>query len=407
MQSMYESRDRLLARISVAARALLSAPGHMGLLNFFNSGPTIRSRSRLALAAVFFVATPTVFVGVVRMEKVASHASLLHEYDDYRRHILETKLAIKDLDLALWEYVVERQLENGQTAIDATNELKRAIATMVVQRPEAVDIGPKDFLIGAVNRLDSSIKRSVTNYSAMASVRLSLIALLRDIHSIERHVIALADNERQYAIGALSKVGRDLLLLFLILLCAFPLFVFFIPAWLVRPLMRLRQMASKIEGGHAKEIVILGNDEITLVAKSLRSLILKKEEIDNKKSAKIFELRNVLRSVLKSVEEPVIIVDRNLKINFTNESAANLVSIPQHQMEGTYVADCIYSPTLKKALEKAFTGDVNEEPFAIPLELSDGREIAMQGSLGVIRNRDGDISRVVIVLSHEDATKPH
>ncbi len=404
MQSMYESGNRLLSRISVAARAILSTPTHSGLFNLFNSGPTIRSRSRLALAAVFFVATPIVLIGVLRMEKVAKHASLLHEYDDYRRHILETKIAIKDLDLALWEYVVERQLENGQAAIDAAAELKRAIATMVIQRPDAVDIGPKDFLTGATNRLDTSIKRSVTNYSAMASVRLSLLALLRDIHSIERHVIALADNERQYAIGALSKVGRDLLVLFLLLLCACPIFVFFVPAWLMRPLTRLRQMATKIESGHAKDIVVLGSDEIAVIAKSIRSLFLKKEEIDNKKSAKIFELRNVLRSVLKRVEEPIFIVDGNLKINFTNEAASQLVGIAPHQMEGTFISDCVYSPPLKKALEKGFMGDVSESSLPLSLEFSDGREVAMQGSFGVIRNRDGDISRAVIVLNPQPAS---
>jgi PAS domain S-box-containing protein len=398
MPSTYDTKNSILAKISVAARTLLSPPRSLELARYIGSGPSIRARARLALAAVFFVAVPTLLVGVLRTEKVGDHASLLSEYDNYWRQILETKITIKNLDLALWEYVVEREFENGQAALNASEEVKQAIATIVLQKPDGINIGPKEFLPGLVARLDGSIKRSIANYSSMASVRLSIIALLKEVRYIEKQVVIFANSERQQTIGALSRVSRDQLVLFLILLFAIPIFVGFMPGWLVSPLTRLRQLANKIEAGQLKDIVIVGRDEVGMLAKSLKSLFARKEEIDNKKSSKIFELRNVLRSTLKRVDEPIFIVDDSLKINYTNEAAASLVGIPQHQMEGTFLSDCMYCPVAKKAVEKAFLGDVSEEAIPILVEVSDGRSFAMQARIGVVRNRDGEVSRAVVVL---------
>ncbi len=405
MSSIHHSGNRILARISVAARNVLSHPRNAELSNYIGSGPTIRARARLALIAVFLVAVPTLWVGVVRTERVGDHASLLNEYDSYWRQILETTIAIKDLDLALWEYVVEREFENGQAAIFASEHVKQAIASVVLQKPDGINIGPKDFLPGLVARLDASIKRSIANYSPMASVRLSVMALLKEIKYIEKQIIIFANNERQQTIGALSRVGRDQLILFLILLFAIPIFVGFVPGWLVRPLTRLRQLASRIELGQLKDLAISGRDEVAMLAKNLKSVFARKEEIDNKKSSKIFELRNVLRSVLKRVEEPIFIVDANLKINYTNEAAASLVAIPQHQMEGTFLSDCMYCPSAKKAVEKAFLGDVTEDSMPIMVEVSDGRNFPMQARIGVVRSRDGEVSRAVVVLKDSAKVK--
>lgn len=399
----YDNKNRILSKISVAARTFLNHPKNVEFMNLVSFGPSIRSRARLALAGVFIVAVPILLVGVIRTEKVSHHASLLSEYDNYWRQILETKISIKDLDVALWEYVVEREFENGQSVLLASDKVRQAITALVLQRPEGIIIGPKEFLPGLASRLDTSIKRAIANYSPTASVRLSIMSLLKEIRTIEKQVVFRAHTERQQTIGALSRVGRDQLILFLVLLCSLPIFIGFLPGWLLRPLTRLRQMASKIETGHFRDVSVSGNDEVSALAKSLKGLFVRKEEIDNKKSSKIFELRNILRSTLKRVEEPVFIVDSNLKINYTNESAASLVAIPEHQIEGAFLADCMYCPVLKKTLEKAFSGDILEESMLATIELSDGRSLSMHARIGVVRNRDGEVSRAVLVLEKDDS----
>lgn len=59
----------------------------------------------------------------------------------------------------------------------------------------------------------------------------------------------------------------------------------------------------------------------------------------------------------------------------------------------------MYSPAIKKASERAFSGDISEMSTDVTIEVSDGRSFHKHAKIGVVRNRDGDISRAVIVLN--------
>lgn len=398
-----DTKNRILSRISVAARTALAHPRNVDIANFIGAGPSIRARARLALAAAFLVAAPTLFIGVMRTEKVAEHAAALSEYDDYWKRLLETRISIKELDLAIWAYSVEREFENAQAVLGATDYLKRAIEQMVHEKPLSLDIGPPGFFEGLIMRLEGLIKRLIANGSSLAQARLNIMSLSKELKTIEKRVIEVARMERRAALGSLSMVGRDQLILFLVLLFAIPVFVGFVPGWLVAPLSRLRQIASKIELGQLKEMPLSGRDEVAALARALKAYFLKKEDLDHKKSSKIFEMRNVLRSVLNRIVEPVFIVDENSKINYTNEAASFLVALPAHQMEGKYLTDCMYSPDIKKIIDKAFKGDAEDQAKEVLLEFADGRSLTMQLKVGVVRNRDGEVSRAVAVLFAQES----
>lgn len=405
MPLLEDNKNRILSKISVAARTALAHPRNVELAHFIGAGPSIRARARLAIAAAFLIAAPTLFIGVMRTEDVAQHATALSEYDDYWKHILETRIALKELDLAIWAYSVEQEFENGQAVLAAIDFLKLSVGKMVVEKPGELELGPRGFLEGFVLRLEGLIKRAVANRGSMAQARLSIISLSKELKTIEQRVIEIARRERIGALGSLALVGRDQLILFLVLLFAIPVFVGFVPGWLVAPLTRLRQIASKIELGQLKDMPVTGRDEVAVLARSLKSYFHRKEEIDHKKSSKIFEMRNVLRSVINRVKEPVFIVDDSTKINYTNEAAAMLVGIPSHQMEGKQISDCMYSPVIKKMAEKAFTGDVTDNAIPVSIEVADGRSFSLQAKIGVVRNRDGEVSKAVVVLYADSIEK--
>lgn len=404
MSPMQET-NRILSKISVAARTALAHPRNVEIAHFIGAGPSIRARARLALAAAFMVAAPTLFIGVMRTEDVAEHAARLSEFDDYLKKLLETRIAVKELDVAMWAYTVEREFENGQAVVSASDHLRKSIEQLVAERPPGLDIGPRGFLEGLALRLDGLIKRSIANRGSMAQARLSIITMSKEIKTIEKRVVDIGRHERILALGSLSLVGRDQLILFLVLLFAVPVFVGFVPGWLVAPLSRLRQIASRIETGQLKEMPISGRDEVAVLARSLKTHFQRRDELDQKKSSKIFEMRNVLRAVINRVKEPVFIVDDSTKINYTNDAAASLVGLPSHQMEGKLISDCMYSAEIKKACENAFSGDVTNDEIAVNMEVSDGRSYSLHAKMGVVRNRDGEISRAVLVFYRNESEK--
>ncbi len=405
MSPMADYKNRILARISVAARTAISHPSKVELTNLMGAGPSIRARARLALAAAFLVATPILFVGVMRTEDVARHAATLSDFDDYWKRLLESRIALKELDVAIWAYSSEQEFETGQAVLVALDFFKAAVDQLISQKPVEFDIGPPGFFESLSSRLDGLIKRSIVNRGSMAQARLSIITMAKELKNVEKRVIEVARHERREALGSLSMVGRDQLILFLVLLFSIPIFVGFLPGWLVAPLSRLRQMASKIELGRLKDMPVSGRDEVAVLARSLKSHFLRKDDLDHKKSSKIFEMRNVLRAVLNRVLEPVFIIDDGTKINYTNEAAAALIGLPPHQVEGKPLGDCLYSQALKKITERAFSGDISELATEVSIEVPDGRAFTKHAKIGVVRNRDGDISRVVIVLNAQEPSR--
>lgn len=108
-------------------------------------------------------------------------------------------------------------------------------------------------------------------------------------------------------------------------------------------------------------------------------------------------MRNILRSVIARVSEPIFIVDANIKINYTNEAGSELVGLPSHQMEGKLISDCLHSPSIKRALEKAFDTDATDD-MPVEVEMPHGEALFMNAKIGIVRNRDGEVSRAVVVL---------
>ena len=401
MSALPHNTNKILAKISVAARTALTSSHNVELRRYIGTGPSIRSRVRLALAVAFLVAVPALFIGVLRTEKVLQRTVSLIRHDDYLKHILEVRLALKELDLALWAFFSEREYESGQNALMASEHVVQRISRLARERPHDIDMGPPAFMEGLALRLNNLTERAVANRSSVAPSRLSIMTLYKELSLVEQRVIILSQHERKLALASLSTVGRDQLILFLILMFAIPIFVIFVPGWVVGPLSRLRQTASKIELGQLKEIAIRGRDEVATLTRSLKSYFVHQEALEQKKSSKIFEMRNILRSVIGRVEEPIFIVDNNFSINYTNDAAAVLIGLPAHQIEGKVIGDCMFCPTVKKAMEKAFAGDANDGPFPIKIEVADGRIFEVQAKLGVVRNRDGEVSRAVLVL-HEN-----
>jgi PAS domain S-box-containing protein len=398
-----DNTNKILAKISVAARTALTMPQGQWR-HYIGAGPSMRSRVRLALVVVFLVATPTLFIGVIRTEKVLQHTASLINHDDYLKYILEVKLALKELDIALWAFFSEAEFEYAQQAKRASEYLMQKISTLERERPDDIDIGPNAFIANLAQKLDNHIATAIANKSSAAPARLSMIALSKELTLIEQRVRKVAHNERKMALGILSRVGRDQLILFLILIFTLPVFIIFIPHWVIGPLSSLRHLAHNIDRTHLKDMAIKGKDEVALVARSLKAYVIHQEDLEYKKSSKIFEIRNILRSVLSRVEEPVFIIDDHFNINYTNEAAAYLIGLPSHQIEGRSIGDCLFCPLVKTIIERAFLYDISDEPYLITIEVADGRVFEREARIGVVRNRDGHISRAVMVLHEKNSS---
>ena len=94
-------------------------------------------------------------------------------------------------------------------------------------------------------------------------------------------------------------------------------------------------------------------------------------------------------------------MDLGGQIAYTNEPAARMLGKEAHHVEGSDLEDVLFSPELMKAVEKAGHGDIDDAGVAVTIENDEGQVLPLEVVLGNVRDRQGDISRIVLVVKQK------
>lgn len=410
---MEKKPQKGLTKLAQAAKKALRSSTTTEISQWIGRGPSIRARARLALVVAFLIATPTLFIGVKRSDDVETYANSLIVYDQFWERISLAQLAVERAKSALWRVEAEPEIENER-------RVKADVEEMRLNVMQAMSLKPKDFdsknliqlenvMMRVVNTVEQAFRQNGDDteslrWRSLSLARLGLRSLADDMDNLERQVAQIVELRRKGAVSAMSRVSRDQLILFLVLLFFIPVFIIFIPAWLVSPLIRLKRIEHRIEEGRIRELNVVGNDEVSQLARAIKESLMWREELDMRKSTKIFELRNVLRAVIARVDEPVLIIDKAGRINYANQPASDLLQIETHYLEGSGLSDHFISTQLSKSFADALSGDFDEEGVRATLEFKDGRVVPLLARLSAVHDRAGAVSRVVIVLIPDETT---
>lgn len=387
------------SKISDTALSIISNYSYSNIINFIGTGPSIKARARLALCMVFLIAIPIFVISVIRTERVLIDSSTLTKYDNFYKKVFDIELLVKDLEITIWNYTDEAEFKNAQKIYLVLDKLHNSIFNLGFYLPKEIS---NIYLLNIENiysRTEFLIKKAINTDYSFAHSRISILNLLQEVFKLESEALSISNQYHAKTATSISNINRDQLIFLLVLLFSMIIFIFFVSHWILKPLERLKKLVTQIDTGKFNNLTIIGNDEIAYLARELQEYFIKEDEISQKKSAKIFEVRNILRFVINKVNEPIAILDNNLKISYANEALADLINIQSHQIEGKTVNDFIIADELKKHLTGAFLGFFNDEEFNINIRLLDGREYFVTSKIGIIRNRESSISRTVLVFS--------
>jgi PAS domain-containing protein len=407
-----KSRPQGLTKLAKAAQSALRNSKTTEISHWIGTGPSIRARARLALLVAFMIATPTLFIGVKRSEDVGKYADSLIVYDQFWERISAAQLSVEKTRSALWRVEAEPEIENERGLKFEVEEMRLTIMQMISRKPK--DFASQslrqmeDLTLRVFDGVEAALRQNTADpdplrWRSLSLSRLAMVSLADDMESLERDVSKIVEVRRKAAVDAMSNVSRDQLFLFLVLLFLIPVFILFVPAWLVAPLVRLKRIEQRIEEGRIRELAVFGNDEVSQLARAIKEALIWREELDVRKSTKIFEIRNVLRAVIARVNEPVLIIDRTGRINYANQPASDLLQVETHYLEGSGLSDHFFSTQVSKAFADALNGDIDEEGIKASLEFRDGRVVPLIARLSAVHDRAGMVSRVVIVLISAEA----
>lgn len=398
-----------------------------------DTGPTMRNRARYMVAFAFLLALPALLVGAFRASQAQEGIQSFSEVRLLNTAVAGLQEKVQRSRTALWRFEAEPDVDSGRNLKNSIADLKKShedLQTKIIQlqkvdalRRELVawkDSGSGEPLLQGVeplSRLRITIQKLRSSASPLWGKNFADVLIkggtsiaLRKAHSaldrVSRDVRELALNAERsertqatLAAESVSAVGRDQIVLFLLLLFTFPLVLGLAPTWMIAPLERIRGVAQRIEKGkQVREPVARGKDEVALVTRALRKALRRLEENDKKQKHKIFELGRLLRTLIGPLQDAVLVVNPNNKIAYANAAAAQLLGRETHNLESSPVDEACWSAQLQDAIERARSGDVDEEGVDVSIEVLDGRVIQSHVQLGTVRDQAGEVTRIVVVM---------
>ncbi len=400
--------EEITRKLSVAA---------FGTSHFVGTGPSIRQRARLTILSAFLLSLFALGAGVWRNTTAVESAETFVLYDQCGDEVRRIQGDVAGVEAAAWRYQARPGFDNERRLQNAFDGISRRVVRLI---QSSQGRGNDDDLIcvpfkNKVTDLALAIRRARTSVDvavstkregqmdlqALERAREALVTLSTACEKLILQTRTRAEGSHDVLRENLSRIGRDQLVVFLMTFLLGLGMVFFGPDWVITSLQRLRGITQRIELGKFKDLVIKGRDEVSLVAGALQKTLMHYEEQGQKKSAKIFEIRNVLRAVLAGNSEPVFIMDPSGKIAYTNEPAAHMLGKESHHVEGSDLEDVLFSPELMKAVEKARHGDIDADGVAVTIENDEGQVLPLHVVLGNVRDRQGDISRIVLVVQQK------
>ncbi len=255
---------------------------------------------------------------------------------------VKTHLANKpDLFLSFEEILRLASSIHTQVQLDPTVDLSKLRGDRPRQQPSALAVSRRGMVTHQMDslfdNLNSDIRLFQSNY----------------LGSLGR--LAFSSQEEQRKIGAVVA----LLSVSMFLLCI--LFSIRFSSLLVRPIIELTTMTKRIAAGELRQVVTpRSNDEVGRLGQQFNLMAQKLGEYEDLNVKKILEEKAISESIVQSMDDALVLVDRNGKILSVNRRAQELLGL-----RDVIGKDCLVAargvPVLETLCGAALTGSWREE----------------------------------------------
>lgn len=369
-----------------------------------DTGPSIRTRVRLLALAASIVVLPVLVLGVYRAAAADEAARAFREADalSTRFHVLEVQ--VERARGALVRFEAQPEIENEVQLVASLDEVSRAI--LAVGDAGILPDGTKRLadVKSTTRRVRLAIDEAVRKRDGgpdPASVRRGHLAL----ETLAKSAAALGDDARRLAADRamvaerlVSHAGRDQLVLSIVLVVGIAFLVGLGPGWVLAPLARLRAFTQRIDAGRVQEVAAHGNDEVAELTRAVRTAVRRAQSDNEKRAGKISEMGNVLHAIVEEIDDAVLVVGDDKKIDYVSKKAAEILGKPLHNIRGEHFENVMFAPALTDAITRTLGGDVHDEPVDAVVESADGRVTHLKATFRSVSDRQGEIARAIVVL---------
>lgn len=182
---------------------------------------------------------------------------------------------------------------------------------------------------------------------------------------------------------------------------------FFLSIFLInkflKPIYLLTETVKLVKDGDLnQQTSVISNDEIGVLAKEFNNMIKRLQAFEQSTLGKLMEERNKSITIVKSISDPLIVLDTNFKVMVLNKVCENFFNIKEDKAIGKHFLEVIRHGELFDYIWETYEGNEETTPRIMTIK-NNNKEYYFNITLSVIKNGLSNINGIIVFL--QDVTE--
>lgn len=151
------------------------------------------------------------------------------------------------------------------------------------------------------------------------------------------------------------------------------------------------------EGDLNQQTPVISNDEIGVLAKEFNNMIKRLQAFEQSTLGKLMEERNKSITIVKSISDPLIVLDTNFKVMVLNKACEKFFNIKEDKAIGKHFLEVIRYGELFDYIWETYEGNEETTPRIMTIK-NDNKEYYFNITLSVIKSGLSNINGIIVFL---------
>lgn len=167
------------------------------------------------------------------------------------------------------------------------------------------------------------------------------------------------------------------------------------------PLYVLKENIKLVREGHIKqEVPIISNDEIGDLTNEFNKMIVRLQIFESGTKGKLLEERNKSMAIVKSISDPLIVLDTNFKVLLMNHACEMFFNISEDNTINKHFLEAIRENDIFDHIEKVYRSTADKHVPKIITVDSEGKNFYFDTIVTKIRNEEDTIIGLVVLFQN-------
>ena len=168
----------------------------------------------------------------------------------------------------------------------------------------------------------------------------------------------------------------------------------------LKPIYLLTETIKSVKEGEInKQAPVINEDEIGMLAKEFNNMTSRLYEFEQSSTGNLLSERNKSIAIVKSISDPLIVLDASYKIQLLNASSENIFGVLEQNVRSSHFLETIRNMEIYDYIFSVVNNNITDNEKIISLEVNDNTYF-FNGIVTVVRDKDDKISDIVVLLKN-------